>query len=326
MMQALARVSLFFNKTFALWVIVVGALAYMTPSTFKPLGPYIPYLLGIVMFGMGLTLTGSDFREVVRQPRDVLIGVLAQFIIMPGVAYALCVLMHLPPEIAVGVILVGCCPGGTSSNVMTFLARGDLPLSVTITSCTTLLAPVVTPFLIWVFAKQWIEIDPFAMFISIVKIVLIPIGLGVLIHSIFGEKVEAFGAVMPLISVTAIAVIVAAVVAATASKLLAVGPFVFLVVVLHNGFGYLFGYLVAKFTGMSLAKRKCLAIEAGMQNSGLGVALATTHFAAMPLAAVPSAVFSFWHNVSGPIIATVFHSWHEAGEKETFLDKIEKKA
>ena len=325
-MQALARVSLFFNKTFALWVIVVGALAYMTPSTFKPLGPYIPYLLGIVMFGMGLTLTGSDFREVVRQPRDVLIGVLAQFIIMPGVAYALCVLMHLPPEIAVGVILVGCCPGGTSSNVMTFLARGDLPLSVTITSCTTLLAPVVTPFLIWVFAKQWIEIDPFAMFISIVKIVLIPIGLGVLIHSIFGEKVEAFGAVMPLISVTAIAVIVAAVVAATASKLLAVGPFVFLVVVLHNGFGYLFGYLVAKFTGMSLAKRKCLAIEAGMQNSGLGVALATTHFAAMPLAAVPSAVFSFWHNVSGPIIATVFHSWHEAGEKETFLDKIEKKA
>lgn len=326
MLQALARLSLFFNKTFALWVIVVGAVAYMFPDTFKPLGAYISYLLGVVMFGMGLTLTGSDFREVIRQPRDVLIGVLAQFVIMPGIAYALCVLMNLPPEIAVGVILVGCCPGGTSSNVMTFLARGDLPLSVTITSCTTLLAPLVTPFLIWVFANQWIEIDPFGMFLSIVKIVLVPIALGVLIHSVFGKKVEAFGAVMPLVSVTAIALIVAAVVAATASKLLAVGPFVFLVVVLHNGFGYFFGYLVAKFTGMSLAKRKCLAIEAGMQNSGLGVALATTHFAAMPLAAVPSAVFSFWHNVSGPIIATIFHSWHEEGEKETFLDKIEKKA
>lgn len=326
MLQVLARLSLFFNKTFALWVIVVGAVAYMFPDTFKPLGAYISYLLGVVMFGMGLTLTGSDFREVIRQPRDVLIGVLAQFVIMPGIAYALCVLMNLPPEIAVGVILVGCCPGGTSSNVMTFLARGDLPLSVTITSCTTLLAPLVTPFLIWVFANQWIEIDPFGMFLSIVKIVLVPIALGVLIHSVFGKKVEAFGAVMPLVSVTAIALIVAAVVAATASKLLAVGPFVFLVVVLHNGFGYFFGYLVAKFTGMSLAKRKCLAIEAGMQNSGLGVALATTHFAAMPLAAVPSAVFSFWHNVSGPIIATIFHSWHEEGEKETFLDKIEKKA
>lgn len=323
-MQALARLSLFVNKTFALWVIVIGVLAYLFPATFKPLGAYISYLLGIVMFGMGLTLTGADFREVARQPKDVVIGILSQFIIMPAVAYALCVIMNLPPEIAVGVILVGCCPGGTSSNVMTFLARGDLPLSVTITSCTTLLAPIVTPFLIWVFANQWIEIDPFGMFISIVKIVLLPIALGVLLHQIFGKKVEAVAACMPLVSVTAIALIVAAVVAATAAKLVTVGPLVFLVVVLHNGFGYLFGYLVAKFLGMSLAKRKCLSIEVGMQNSGLGVALATTHFASMPTAAVPSAVFSFWHNVSGPIVATLFHSWREEGEKETFLDKIEK--
>lgn len=324
-MQTLARISLFFNKTFALWVVLVGALAYFFPSTFKPLGGYIAYLLGVVMFGMGLTLTTSDFREVVRQPRDVLIGIVSQFVVMPLIAYVLCVVMNLPPEIAVGVILVGCCPGGTSSNVMTFLARGDLPLSVTITACTTLLAPVVTPFLIWLFAKQWIQIDPYAMFLSIVKIVLIPIALGVLLHSLFGEKVENVAAVMPLVSVTAIALIVAAVVAATANKLLAVGPLVFLVVVLHNGFGYLFGYIVAKFTGMSLAKRKCLSIEVGMQNSGLGVALATTHFASMPMAAVPSAVFSFWHNISGPIVATLYHSWHEAGEKETFIDKIEKK-
>lgn len=323
-MQLLAKLSLFFNKTFALWVIVVGALAYAFPSTFKPLGAYIAPLLGIVMFGMGLTLMASDFREVVRQPRDVIIGILSQFLIMPIVAYLLCLVMHLPPEIAVGVILVGCCPGGTASNVMTFLARGDLPLSVTITSCTTLLAPVVTPFLIWVFAKQWVDISPVAMFVSIVEIVLLPIALGVVVHTVLGKKVEGFAAAMPLISVVAIALIVAAVVAATANKLLAVGPLVFLVVVLHNGFGYLFGYWTAKLLGLNLAKRKCLAIEVGMQNSGLGVALATTHFAAMPMAAVPSAVFSFWHNVSGPILATVFHRWHEEGEKETFLDKIEK--
>ena len=303
-MQLLAKLSLFFNKTFALWVIVVGALAYAFPSTFKPLGAYIAPLLGIVMFGMGLTLTASDFREVVRQPRDVIIGILSQFLIMPIVAYLLCLVMHLPPEIAVGVILVGCCPGGTASNVMTFLARGDLPLSVTITSCTTLLAPVVTPFLIWVFAKQWVDISPVAMFVSIVEIVLLPIALGVVVHTVLGKKVEGFAAAMPLISVVAIALIVA--------------------VVLHNGFGYLFGYWTAKLLGLNLAKRKCLAIEVGMQNSGLGVALATTHFAAMPMAAVPSAVFSFWHNVSGPILATVFHRWHEEGEKETFLDKIEK--
>jgi len=215
-MQLLAKLSLFFNKTFALWVIVVGALAYAFPSTFKPLGAYIAPLLGIVMFGMGLTLTASDFREVVRQPRDVIIGILSQFLIMPIVAYLLCLVMHLPPEIAVGVILVGCCPGGTASNVMTFLARGDLPLSVTITSCTTLLAPVVTPFLIWVFAKQWVDISPVAMFVSIVEIVLLPIALGVVVHTVLGKKVEGFAAAMPLISVVAIALIVAAVVAATA--------------------------------------------------------------------------------------------------------------
>ena len=232
-MQLLAKLSLFFNKTFALWVIVVGALAYAFPSTFKPLGAYIAPLLGIVMFGMGLTLTASDFREVVRQPRDVIIGILSQFLIMPIVAYLLCLVMHLPPEIAVGVILVGCCPGGTASNVMTFLARGDLPLSVTITSCTTLLAPVVTPFLIWVFAKQWVDISPVAMFVSIVEIVLLPIALGVVVHTVLGKKVEGFAAAMPLISVVAIALIVAAVVAATANKLLAVGPLVFLVVVLQ---------------------------------------------------------------------------------------------
>lgn len=325
-MKTLAKISQFFNKTFALWVLVFGILSYAFPSVFKPLGSWITILLGIVMFGMGLTLTTDDFREVFRQPRDVLIGVLGQFVIMPVVAYVLCLVFELPPDLAVGVMLVGCCPGGTASNVMTFLARGDVALSVTITSCTTLLAPVITPCLMYLFASQWLAIDPWGMFLSIVEIVVIPIAGGVIVHKLAGEKIEAAVTALPLISVTAIVLIVAAVVSASADQILKAGALVFAVVVLHNSFGMLLGYLLGKVTGMNLAKRKCLAIEVGMQNSGLGVALATVHFAANPLSALPSAIFSFWHNISGPVMATIFHGWHEEGEEMSMIDKIAARA
>ncbi len=315
-MKTLAAVSQFFNRTFALWVLVFAVFAYITPETFKPLAGWISPLLGIVMFGMGLTLSVNDFKLVLSHPVDVLIGIVAQFVIMPTVAFILCKVMGLPPDIAIGVILVGCCPGGTASNVMTFLARGDTALSVTITSCTTILAPLVTPGLIWLFAHQWVEIDPVGMFWSICQIVLIPIALGVAVHTVVGsERIKVASTALPLVSVIAIVLIVAAVVAVSQPNIASAGPLVFLVVVLHNGFGLLFGYLVAKICGMNLAKRKCLSIEVGMQNSGLGVALAAVHFAAMPLAALPSAIFSFWHNISGPIIATIYHRWTEPGEK-----------
>ncbi len=315
-MKTLAAVSQFFNRTFALWVLVFAVFAYITPETFKPLAGWISPLLGIVMFGMGLTLSVNDFKLVLSHPVDVLIGIVAQFVIMPTVAFILCKVMGLPPDIAIGVILVGCCPGGTASNVMTFLARGDTALSVTITSCTTILAPLVTPGLIWLFAHQWVEIDPVGMFWSICQIVLIPIALGVAVHTVVGsERIKVASTALPLVSVIAIVLIVAAVVSVSQPNIASAGPLVFLVVVLHNGFGLLFGYLVAKICGMNLAKRKCLSIEVGMQNSGLGVALAAVHFAAMPLAALPSAIFSFWHNISGPIIATIYHRWTEPGEK-----------
>ena len=315
-MKTLAAVSQFFNRTFALWVLVFAVFAYITPETFKPLAGWISPLLGIVMFGMGLTLSVNDFKLVLSHPVDVLIGIVAQFVIMPTVAFILCKVMGLPPDIAIGVILVGCCPGGTASNVMTFLARGDTALSVAITSCTTILAPLVTPGLIWLFAHQWVEIDPVGMFWSICQIVLIPIALGVAVHTVVGpERIKVASTALPLVSVIAIVLIVAAVVAVSQPNIASAGPLVFLVVVLHNGFGLLFGYLVAKICGMNLAKRKCLSIEVGMQNSGLGVALAAVHFAAMPLAALPSAIFSFWHNISGPIIATIYHRWTEPGEK-----------
>lgn len=307
--KTLAAVSAFFGKTFALWVIVFSILAYMWPDAFKFLAPYISILLGVVMFGMGLTLTAKDFSEVFTRPFDVLVGVLGQFIIMPLTAWALCKLLNLPDEIAVGVILVGCCPGGTSSNVMTFLARGDVALSVSITACTTVLAPFVTPALIYLFASQWVDVSMSAMFLSIVKIVVVPIALGIIINTFARKAVQGAVVCLPLISVVAIVSIVCAVVAVSHDRLAETGILIFVVVILHNCLGYLFGYILARLVGMNLHKRKTLAIEVGMQNSGLGVALAMAHFS--PLSAVPSAIFSVWHNISGPIIATIFTNMND---------------
>lgn len=308
-MHFLARLSRFVGNTFAIWVLLFAALAFFFPGGFRGIAPYIVPLLGLIMFGMGLTLSKSDFLEVTRRPRDVLIGVLGQFIIMPGLAWLLATGLALPPEVAVGVILVGCCPGGTASNVMTFLARGDVALSVTITSVTTLLAPFVTPALIYLLASKWLDVSAAAMFWSIVQVVLLPIALGVLAQALFKEKVKAAVSVLPLVSVAAIVAIVAAVVAGNQARIASSGLLIFAVVVLHNGLGLVIGYLLARLCGLSVAKRKAISIEVGMQNSGLGVALATAHFS--PLAAVPSAIFSVWHNISGPLAATVFRRFRD---------------
>lgn len=308
-MQFLARLSQFVGKTFALWVLLFAILAFFFPAPFKVVGPYIVPLLGLIMFGMGLTLSKDDFKEVAKRPVDVAIGVAGQFVIMPGLAWLLAKGLGLPPEVAVGVILVGCCPGGTASNVMTFLARGDVALSVAVTSVTTLLAPVVTPALIYLLASQWIEVSASAMFWSIVQVVVLPIAVGVIAQSLLREKVKAAVAVLPLVSVAAIVAIVAAVVAGNQARIATSGLMIFAVVVLHNGLGLLLGYWLAKLTGMDVSKRKAISIEVGIQNSGLGVALATAHFS--PLAAVPSAIFSVWHNISGPIVATLFQRFRD---------------
>ena len=291
-MKYLVKVSQFVNKTFALWVIIFGILGFIFPEIFKLVGPYVPVLLGVVMFGMGLTLSTADFREVVRRPKEVLTGVVAQFTIMPLSAYALCVLLNLPADVAVGMMLLGCAPGGTASNVVTFIARGDVALSVTVTSCTTLLAPIVTPALMYVFANQWLAIDPASMFLSIVQMILLPIAAGV--------------------------------VAATRAQLLNVGLLIFAAVAVQNAVGMLLGWYAARFMGMSLSKRKTLAFEVGMQNSGLAVALATLHFAAAPATALPAAVAALWHNVASPAVASWVQKWRDAGEKESFFDRIER--
>ncbi|STO54191.1 sodium-dependent transporter [Canicola haemoglobinophilus] len=305
-MSFLLKLTQFLNKTFAIWVVVFAFIAAQFPETFKIFVPWIPYLLGIVMLGMGLTLTFKDFAEVTRNPKAVIIGVIAQFIVMPLIAFLLVKSFQLPPDLAIGVILVGSCPGGTSSNVMTFLARGNTALSVACTTISTLLAPVLTPAVFYLFASQWLDINAGAMFISVLKIVLLPIFVGVIIRTFLKEKIEQFSQTMPLVSVVAIVLIVTAVVSVSKDRIIESGLLIFAIVALHNGLGYLIGYAVARLFKLSNFDSKAVSIEVGMQNSGLGAALAAIHFKANPVIAVPSAVFSFWHNISGPILAMFF--------------------
>jgi BASS family bile acid:Na+ symporter len=301
-MNMLQKIGKFAGDTFAIWVLIAAGLAIWIPDNFTWLGAWITPLLGIVMFGMGMTLKLDDFKLVLKYPKGVFIGICSQFIIMPVLAFALAKLFQLPPEIAVGVILVGCCPGGTSSNVMTFLAKGNTALSVTITSCSTLLAPILTPALIYFLASEWLPVSFTAMFMSVVQVVLLPIVLGLLAQFLFKPLVAKSVDILPTVSVIAIVLIVVAVVSGSRDKILESGLLILAIVILHNGLGYAFGYLVGKLFGLKYGDKKALSIEVGMQNSGLGASLATAHFS--PLSAVPSAIFSFWHNISGPIIAT----------------------
>lgn len=302
----------FAGDTFALWVLLAAALAMWVPQYFTWIAPWITTLLGIVMFGMGMTLKLDDFKLVLQHPKGVILGIISQFTIMPLLAFVLAKTFQLPPEIAVGVILVGCCPGGTASNVMTFLAKGNTALSVTITSFTTLLAPIVTPALIYFLASEWLPVSFMAMFMSVVKVVLIPIILGILAQ-IFCKPVVAKSIdILPTISVVAIVLIVAAVVSGSRDKIIESGLLILAVVILHNGLGYALGYLAAKIFRMDYEDKKAVAIEVGMQNSGLGASLAATHFD--PISAVPSAIFSFWHNISGPILTTYWSK--KAGKVE----------
>jgi len=303
-MPHLLKLTQFVSKTFALWVLLFAFLAFVSPEAFLEIRGYIPYLLGIVMFGMGITLTFNDFSEVVKHPKSVIVGVVGQFVIMPAIAFALAKLFVLPTDLAIGVILVGACPGGTSSNVMTYLAKGNTALSVACTTISTLLAPLLTPIIFYVLASQWIDIDASAMFASVLKMVLFPIFLGLVIRALFKKQMAQISQTMPLVSVIAIVLILAAVVAGSKDKIIDSGLLIFGVVVLHNCLGYFVGFLAAKALRLNNYDSKAIAIEVGMQNSGLGAALATAHF--NPIAAVPSAVFSFWHNVSGPILANYF--------------------
>lgn len=308
-MKTLKQISNFFGKYMAIIVLIVAAVSLFFPKTVSFIKTsYVNYLLMIVMFGMGLTLKLEDFKVVFTRPKDIIIGAIAQFTIMPLLAFLLSIAFKLPPELAVGVILVGTCPGGTSSNVMTYLAKGDVALSVGMTSVSTILAPFATPLLTLLYAGQKVDVNAVSMFISIVQVVILPIFLGFIINKFFYKFTNSIKEILPLISVLAIVAIVAAVVSANSQRLMQVGYLVIIVVVLHNCLGYLLGYVLAKLFRLNNAKCKAVSIEVGMQNSGLATSLAATHFASMALATVPGAIFSVWHNISGSIVANIMAS------------------
>ena len=306
-MKTLEKISGWAGKYMAVIALLVAIIALVFPDPVKGVikTSYVNTLLGIVMFGMGMTLKLSDFKVVFTKPKAVITGILSQFIIMPLLAFLLVKIFNLDPALAVGVILVGSCPGGTSSNVMTYLAKGDVALSVGMTACTTILAPVVTPALVLLLGGETINVSYVSMLMSIVQVVLVPIVLGFVINHFFEKFAQACAKVLPLVSVIAICLIIMAVVAANAAKIMTVGWLIVIVVMLHNLCGYALGYGVGKLMGLSRDQMRTLSIEVGMQNSGLATSLATVHFAAMPLAAVPGTVFSVWHNISGAIYANI---------------------
>jgi len=285
----------------ALLVVAIGILGAWRPETLTWVGPYVSWMLGIVMFGMGMTLKVEDFKRVLQHPKEVAIGVGAQFIIMPLVALALVKVFALPPELAIGVILVGTCPGGTASNVIAYLAKGDVALSVSMTMTTTLLAPIVTPALTYFLAGAWIDISFTAMMISIAQMVLAPVILGLLVHHFMADTTKKIMPAMPLVSVVCIVLLVGCVVALSASKLATVGLTMAAIVILHNAFGLALGFTAAKLLHMDARKARTVAIEVGMQNSGMAASLAVMYF--NPAAALPGAIFSVWHNVSGSLVA-----------------------
>ena len=303
-MQYLFKFSKFMTNMMAVWVILLTVIALIYPNLFIWIAPYITILLCIIMFTMGLTLSIDDFKEIFKQPIKVIVLALAQYLVMPIIAVSLVFLFNLPPEIAIGVILVGSSPGGTSSNVMTFLAKGNVALSVAATIVTTLLAPIVTPSLTLLFASTWLDISFSAMMVSILQVVLIPVLLGLGVGSLFRKQVDRVVDVLPMISMTGILGVMTAVTASNVYNILTSGLIILLVVILHNLLGYATGFLLGKIFKFNLADTKTISIEVGMQNSGLATALAVQHFE--PVTALPGALFSVWHSLSGAVLANVF--------------------
>lgn len=301
------KISGWIGRYMALIVLAVAALALFVPKSCLWIQTsWVNYLLMVVMFGMGLTLQFDDFAAVFRHPKDVLIGCAAQFTIMPLLAFVLGKVFGLEAGLLTGVILVGTCPGGTSSNVITFLSKGDVALSIGMTSVNTLLAPFLTPAITWLLLRTSVTVDVVSMFLSIIKVVIVPIGAGFIINRLFGKYTKKVKDALPIISVIAITLIVAAVVSHNAERILDTGAVVFVVVILHNLLGYAAGYLVGCALKLPLYQKKALSIEVGMQNSGLATSLAGTAFPNLAMVTVPGAIFSVWHNISGAILANVF--------------------
>ncbi|WP_394216605.1 bile acid:sodium symporter family protein [Brachybacterium vulturis] len=289
---------------FPVLILAAAVFAFFVPSAGQALAPFTAIFLGIIMFAMGLTLTVPDFALVARRPLPVLIGIVAQYLIMPLIGLGIALLLQLPPELAVGVILVGSAPGGTSSNVIAYLAKADTALSVTMTSISTLLAPLLTPLLTLWLAGSYLPVDAGAMAMSIVKMVLVPVLGGLVVRLLLSRLVDTVLPALPWVSVAGISLVIIAVVSGSTEAIVSAGAIVLLAVVLHNGAGYLLGYWAARLLRQGERAARTTSIEVGMQNSGLAATLAASAFA--PAAALPAAVFSIWHNLSGALLATYY--------------------
>ncbi|EKU48998.1 bile acid:sodium symporter family protein [Staphylococcus massiliensis] len=312
----MSRVSQFVTQTFVIWMLIAAILGFTFPNFYTELSSFIPYLLGLIMFGMGLTIKPDDFKYVITAPKAVLIGVFLQYTIMPLIAWLLILIFQLPADLAIGVMLVGCSPGGTASNVISYLAKANVSLSVTITSISTLLAPLLTPLLMYVFMHETLQVSFLSMFKTVAQVIIIPIILGLLVQKLSKNIKHVTETLLPIVSVFAISLILAIVVASSRDKLFEVGAIIFLAVFLHNVLGYLLGYFLGNIFKLNNQDSRTVSIEVGMQNSGLATTLATLHF--NPLAAIPGAVFSFIHCITGPILANWWdRSKHNIKKTET---------
>ena len=305
LMKKAGKASSFLTKHIGIIIICFSVIAFFWHDGFAWTTRYTSTFLGVAMFGMGLTIKIEDFKRVFSRPKEIVIGFVAQYTIMPVVAWGLCRLMQLPTDLALGVILVGCCPGGTASNVITYIAGGDVALSVGMTITSTLAAPLMTPLLVYLLAGAWVEVSFLAMVISVVKVVLVPVLLGILINCCFGKQIQKISEVLPLISVVSIVMIISGIVSVNSEKIINCGLLVLGVVALHNLCGMGIGLGAAKLLHIEYNKATAIAIEVGMQNSGLAISLAAANFAANPLATLPGAIFSVWHNISGSLFAGI---------------------
>ncbi|MCG7601180.1 bile acid:sodium symporter family protein [Halomonas sp. McH1-25] len=289
------------NRLFPVWAILFAILAAWQPDWFTSLAGQIKLLLAIIMFAMGLTLSRHDFLGVLRAPLPVAVGVVLQFTVMPVAALAVSWTLGLDAALTTGMVLVGATAGGTASNVMTWLAGGHVALSVSMTLVSTLISVVATPLLTWLLVGQSVEVPVAGMFMSIAQLVIAPIALGVVIHHFLGQQIRRVEPLLATVAMAAIVLIIAIVVGLNAGRLATLGPLVALAVVLHNAIGLAGGYGVGRLLGFDQKVARTIAIEVGMQNSGLAVALANQFFSAT--AALPGALFSVWHNVSGSLLA-----------------------
>ena len=289
------------NRLFPVWAILFAILAIWQPGWFTSLAGQIKLLLAIIMFAMGLTLSRHDFMGVVRAPLPVAVGVVLQFTVMPLAALVVSWALGLNAALTTGMVLVGATAGGTASNVVAWLAGGHVALSVSMTLVSTLVSVAATPLLTWLLVGQSVEVPVAGMFMSIAQLVIAPIILGVIIHHFLGQQIRRAEPLLATIAMAAIVLIIAIVVGLNAGRLATLGPLVAVAVILHNAIGLAGGYGVGRLLGFDQRIARTIAIEVGMQNSGLAVALASQFFSAT--AALPGALFSVWHNVSGSLLA-----------------------